>query len=98
MKNYERLKDTMDRRTYSIVRKELYAVCSRCSWHAGFWSACLDNPFVEMSYEEDEEGGRFRNYPNWKMVSKNRKQWMGKKFIPYERHVKDGRVVIYFRW
>jgi hypothetical protein len=88
----------MDRRTYNLVRKELYAVCGRCPWHPDFWRSCMDNPFVQMSFEEDEDGGMMRNYPGWKLVSKNRKQWMKKRFIPYVWKERDGKEVVYFRW
>jgi hypothetical protein len=52
MKRYRCLKETNHRRTYNLVRKELYAVCSRCAWHSNFWRSCGDNPYV-YTYLED---------------------------------------------
>jgi hypothetical protein len=79
MKRHRCLKETSHRRTYNLVRKELYAVCARCKWHPGFWKSCWDNPYIHM-YMEDGTG-QVKNYANWKLVSRNRKQWMKKRFI-----------------
>lgn len=69
-------KTTDNRRVYSVYRKQLLESqrlidCSRCPYHK-----------VE-NYEGRYYGGRVDGkhqitYPNWKLVSKNSKQWMDK--------------------
>lgn len=55
-----------------------------------------------MRYEEDgtdkPEKVKFKDHPNWKMVSKNRKQWMEKKFFRVKYNYPDGRFNISFGW
>ena len=95
MKRHRCLKETNHRRTYNLVRKELYAVCSRCAWHSNFWRSCGDNPYV-YTYLEDGRS-QVKNPPNWKLVSKNRKQWMNKHFFK-RRKERRGEVVTYYGW
>jgi hypothetical protein len=55
-----------------------------------------------MRYEDDGTNKpyalRFRNHPNWKVVSKNRKQWMRKKFLMKHMQHPDGTLVIEYGW
>jgi hypothetical protein len=95
MKRHRCLKETTDRRTYNLVRKDLYAVCARCRWHSSFWRSCGDQPFEYMFKEE--ETGKVKNHYNWKLVSKNRKQWMKKRFIKVKRDRWNG-FATYYGW
>jgi len=76
---------TTDNKTYNAISKDLYAQCHRCRWHGSFWKFCYDQNIRFMSYEDDGTNKsykqRFRHHYNWKMVSKNRKQWMKKKLL-----------------
>ncbi|OQP41095.1 hypothetical protein A4H97_15985 [Niastella yeongjuensis] len=89
------MKETTDSRTYNLVRKELYAACSRCPWHPTFWRTCIDNPYTPMYMENDTR--QIRNHPNWKLVSRNRKQWMKKRFIEVKQRSRS-RFVTYYTW
>ena len=95
MKRYRCLKETTDRRTYNLVKKNLYAVCARCAWHPSFWRSCYDNPYAD-AYKVDGSD-LINNPPNWKLVSKNRKQWMKKRFIKVKRKWEDG-VATFYGW
>ena len=93
MKRYRYLKETTHRRTYSLVRKNLYAICARCAWHPNFWRSCGEHTFIHMYKEEG--AGRVKNPDNWKLVSRNRKQWMKKRFIKVKRKWGDGFATFY---
>lgn len=92
----------MDRRTYNLVSKNLFARCCRCPWHANFWAGCYDIRYLYLEYEEDgsdkPEKLKYRNHPNWKLVSKNRKQWMKKQFIQVRKDDAEGSFRISFGW
>lgn len=96
MKCHKILQGTMHRRTYNLASRNLYAICSRCPWHVNFWHSCIDNPFVKMVYVSEKM--EYSNHPNWKLVSKNRKQWMKKPFIQVREDYPDGSFKIFFRW
>lgn len=55
-----------------------------------------------MRYEEDgtdkPEKLKYRFHPNWKLVSKNRKQWMKKRFLTERRDYAHGTYDIRFGW
>ena len=97
MKLHRCLNETTHRRTYNLVRKELYADCSWCAWHPTFWKHCLDNPFVHLMYME-EDTGKIKNHPNWKLVSRNRKQWMKKHFFTVRRARTMTGIANYYGW
>ncbi|QJB30446.1 hypothetical protein HF324_03430 [Chitinophaga oryzae] len=96
------LKTTDHRRTYNLVRKEMYAACPRCRWHAIFQKSCPDFPYEGMRYYEDgidkPEKLKYRFHPNWKLVSKNKKQWKKKKFLSERIDFHDGTFYIRFGW
>lgn len=65
MKNIEEYKTTTSRSVYNKIHKDYltkYSTlrCSYCKYHRG----------------ENAGKGYFINLPNWKLVSKKRKQWM----------------------
>ncbi|NIG54562.1 hypothetical protein F3J22_13795 [Chitinophaga sp. Cy-1792] len=99
----KKLLDTTDhRRTYNVVKKEMFAVCSRCHWHPTVWLHCTDNPFRFMRYHGDANihpnDMKFKNLPSWKIVSKNRKQWMKKKFMTESTIMRDGSLWVEKWW
>jgi hypothetical protein len=102
MKSIKCLKETTHRRTYNLVKKDLYAKCPVCRWHPTFWRGCYDNPYTHMRYDEDgtnkPERAKFSNHPNWKQVSKNKKQWMKKRFFQKRKNRPDGSYTIYYGW
>lgn len=69
MKKIEIYKTTTNRSVYNKIRKDYEAYCPRCRWHRG----CNNKLNLYGGIEEK----RVR-YPNWKLVSKNKKQWMPK--------------------
>lgn len=96
------LKTTDHRRTYNLVRKEMYAMCPRCRWHSIFYKNCCEKYFPAMWYEEDgtdkPEKLKYRFHPNWKVVSKNKKQWMKKRFLTQRTNYGDNTYFIRFGW
>jgi hypothetical protein len=80
MKRHRCLKETINHLTYNLVRKNLYAVCACCAWRRNFWRSCY-----ETHMYMDEGTGRVKNHSNWKLVSKNSKQWMMKRFVKVKR-------------
>ena len=72
---------TTDRSVYNRLRKERLANCAEihcsfCGYHRG------ENATTHY-YEIFADGSPGRN-PNWKLISKNRKQWMKKPYHPEE--------------
>lgn len=100
VKNYKCLKETTHRRTYNLVRKDELAMCSRCKWHATFWRRCADHPFIYMVYEDDGTNKpykqRFKHHLNWKLASKQPRQWMKKKWRQKVVTNFENEVTIYF--
>jgi hypothetical protein len=41
---------------------------------------------------------KYKNHPGWKLVFKNRKQWMKKRFLVERTIMKDGRLFIQYGW
>jgi hypothetical protein len=95
MKRHRCLKETTHSRTYNLVRKELFAICAHCPWHPTFWRSCIDNQYDHM-YMKDGTN-QIKNHANWKLVSKNRKQWMKKRFIKERRNSPRG-FATYYGW
>lgn len=102
VKKIKTLKTTDHRRTYNLVSKNLYARCPLCKWHPVFQKDCSDYRFMAMWYMDDgadkPERPKYRDHPNWKLVSKNRKQWMKKRFLTKESRLFDGTIYIRFGW
>jgi len=80
---------TNNRSVFNKLHKNLHSGCSCCGWH-GQWSENDTWPWYAV-YLTDVEVKRSRYYsgnftkragegtfPNWKLVSKNPKQWMEK--------------------
>jgi len=45
----------------------------------------------------EDGASQIKNHPNWKLVSKNRKQWMKKRFIKVNRSYPEG-FDTYYGW
>ncbi|SFO22781.1 hypothetical protein SAMN05428949_4560 [Chitinophaga sp. YR627] len=94
------LKTTDHRGTYNRASKNLYAECPLCRWHASFWRCCFNQSLAKMTYSDDLDGTpyklRFMDHYNWKLVSKNKKQWMRKNMRARYRRYDDGCVRITF--
>lgn len=74
MKNFDELRNTSNRtvfnRAYKInLERKGKIYCSYCKYHR------VENKTTKYYGGYIEDG---INYPNWKLVSKNRKQWMKK--------------------
>jgi len=70
MKKQEKYKTTSNRYVYNRLRKQRLASCSFCKWHGNFY---------RMSENDDWETYWLNGKkPSWKLVSKNKKQWMKK--------------------
>jgi len=66
---------TMNRSVYNKLHKEIHASCSYCRWHS------RDNAKGKKWYGELHQvynGRVYKTHPSWKLVSKNKKQWMCK--------------------
>lgn len=90
------LKTTTHRGTYNRANKNLHAACPRCKWHRG----CAEQGPKKMCYHGFIDGtldrSNFISIYNWKLVSKNKKQWMKKRLKTYYCPQLDGRVYIEF--
>ena len=101
MKNKENMDTTSNRGVYNKTRKlhlertgKIY--CARCPYHGienntkkwygsrGIWRC---NISTSLTLYKIEDSPRVR-HPNWKLVSKNRKQWMKKPVKVKKRNLK----------
>ena len=103
---FNEYRETTNSYVFNRLHKQYHASCDRCKWH-GY---CSENKAWDDYYyrdysefpEETSKFGRTPSYPNWKLVSKNKKQWMKKplKIIADKgpvRHPQYGRYVK-IRW
>lgn len=77
MKPMQEYNTTTNSSVYRKLYKEKNASCSYCKWHGpssenGRWDCYFKNAW---------KGKKKAKYPNWKLVSKNKKQWMKKTLI-----------------
>jgi hypothetical protein len=77
MKSIQEYTTTVNRSVYNKVHKERHARCSYCKWHGPH----SENDSWKCYYKSDYNGKAKEKYPNWKLVSKNKKQWMKKTLI-----------------
>lgn len=95
------LKTTTNRRAYNVANKHLHAQCERCRWHANFWRHCIEQDYKMMYYigplDEIPERSKLVHIYNWKLVSKNKKQWMKKKklLVRSKNYPVTGDLVIF---
>ncbi len=81
-------KQTTNNYVYNKLRKKMLEQkskihCSYCKYHEN--ENNTDKYYGELrSYFKDEEN--YFRYPNWKLVSKKRKQWMDKTYRKVVRH------------
>ena len=91
MRPKEIYETTSNRSIYNKVRKSYLEKrgllrCSWCPYHLkengknrGFYGGYDKSGFVGKDYSDPNVKVEMRiNYPNWKIVSKNKKQWMKK--------------------
>ncbi len=71
----EEFKTTTNSSVYKKLYKEHHAGCSFCRWHPNFYHFS-ENDVWESYYLNENKSTS--NKPNWKLVSKNKKQWMKK--------------------
>jgi len=83
MKN--ELETTTNNSVYKKLYKEKYASCSYCKWHSQHSeNDAWDNYSISKAKNSREK----RSYPNWKLVSKNKKQWM-KKPLKFKKYISN---------
>lgn len=74
MRKITEYETTTNRSVYNKLHKEFQAGCSYCKWHGGENST---NKYYHLPHEIRRHKFKGKQ-PSWKLVSKNRKQWMGK--------------------
>lgn len=83
MRKIQEFKETTNSRVYRLLNKEVYSSCSFCRWHPNFWHPSENQKYKFMHYFEniytDNIEGVYDHY-NWKLSSKNKKQWMKKNY------------------
>lgn len=70
MKKGQEYKTTTNRTVYNRLRKEKLSYCSYCKWHGNFYHLSENDQWKSYWLQGTK--------PNWKLVSKNKKQWMKK--------------------
>lgn len=96
MRDSEILKRTTNRAVFNkLYKKDLEQRgkirCSICGYHAG---ENKDKKLYGISWMDTQEEQKPR-YPSWKLISKNRKQWMKKPLkIKHKTHRWWSQVII----
>ena len=102
MKRNNIMRETDHRRTYNLIRFELHAKCRICGYHGTFFKRCHDIGYVELTYKENFDGSpekkKYRNHHNWKNFTKNRHQWMPKRYLRRKYTNLDGTFSIELGW
>lgn len=75
MKQRDEYKTTTNNSVYTKLHKEIHASCSYCKWHG---PNSENDRWTCYSVQKTKNGKERRKYPSWKLVSKNKKQWMKK--------------------
>lgn len=75
MKAKKIMDETTNRYVYNRVRKECSGNCTWCRYHHG------DNLDHKLYGDYGSRRNGSLRRPNWKLVSKNKKQWMDKKLV-----------------
>ena len=82
MRIFNEFRETTNSGVYKKLRKEYYAIYSRDKWHGhNSENDPWPNYYVRIRGKRKGEG----KFPNWKLVSKNKRQWM-KKSVRVNRH------------
>ena len=87
MRVYQEYRETTNSPLYRKLHKIVNASCSHCKWH-GYHSENKVWTHYHV-YVKDVEAVNWRRqkkkgegkFPSWKLVSKNKKQWMKKPFF-----------------
>jgi len=88
-RKFEIYRTTNNRSTYNKIKKNQECSCPICRWHEG----CNNRNEHYGGYE-----GKPLRYPNWKLISKNKKQWMKKTNLKKDLTIirfTDGRELVY---
>jgi len=102
MKKYQEYRETTNSRVYRLRHKEVHASCSFCKWHPTFWQPSENQRYKSFHrYENGSKRGwteRPTKCPSWKLVSKNRKQWMPKKFFEIRKNCRIDNEIVYIEY
>ncbi|KAA2238676.1 hypothetical protein F0L74_20880 [Chitinophaga agrisoli] len=103
MKRIEELRTTTNSRVYKCTYGLIHKGCPFCAWHPDFYHNWCENDDGWKTYAFEEEAATGRRlvqsgalnsrhrFPSWKLVSKNRKQWM-KKPLKHMRYKNNGNA------
>lgn len=103
MTKWLEIKTTTNSRVHKILYKQKYASCAWDSWHPidhGDFNNENDSSWkVYAIYKEDFPTCRDL-FPSWKLVSKNKKQWMKKPIYraKIQHHMSILDDTEYIRW
>ena len=79
---YNEYRTTTNSSVFKKLHKELYASCSLDRWHNSWDNDTWEYYGFQIRDSYDYKGRLTKagegRYPNWKLVSKNKKQWMKK--------------------
>lgn len=70
---------TTNNRLYNILHKQKHARCCHCTWHTRWYGYQNENDAWDF-YRIDSDRSKTK-YPNWKLVSKQTKQWQPKNLL-----------------
>ena len=76
MTEFQEYRQTTNSSVFKKLHKRFHTDCSYCAWHGPYsendcWKGYTLNP----------NNRNLSRFPNWKLCSKNKKQWMKKNFI-----------------
>lgn len=70
MNEFNEYRITTNSSVFRKLHKHHHASCSYCKWHG----SCSENDSWDWYYISTKKA----KFPSWKLVSKNKKQWMNK--------------------
>jgi hypothetical protein len=81
-------KTTCDNKTYKLKQRANQGLCCM---------GCINRGRRDWYYIHQWDGKQKQNIPSWKLVSKNKKQWM-KKPLKYKESTSWGRLYTTISW
>lgn len=99
MRKTNEFKTTVNRSVYNKLYKRKNASCPFCKWHG---PTSENDRWKWYGLYQKYNGGKkvwedYFKHPNWKLVSKNRKQWMKKPIKKIEDKI-NGIKYVEFKW
>lgn len=85
---------TTNTRLFNILHKATHARCSHCTWHTRWYGYQNENDSWKFYNVDSKKEKPYTRYPSWKLVSKQKKQWLPKNLL----YIESDPTFSYITW